>query len=69
MKYLRDTKVLTAMEIAIWASVTVSIGLLIKGVLRVTFLVIRLSVRTSEAGKSILPGKRRKSLYVRPPWT
>jgi hypothetical protein len=50
------------MEIAISVSVTVSIGLLRKGVFSTTFLVTRLSIITFEAGKSILPGRRRKSL-------
>jgi hypothetical protein len=59
--------VLTAMLMAISPSVTVSIGLLINGVLRTTFLVILLSVETSLAAKSIFPGKSRKSLYVSPP--
>ena len=56
------------MEIAISSPVTVSIGLLINGVLRTTFLVMRLSVMTCWAEKSIFPGSIRKSLYVRPPW-
>lgn len=58
----------TAIEIAISSPVTVSIGLLINGVLSTTFLVMRLSVMTSWAEKSIFPGSIRKSLYVRPPW-
>ena len=58
---------LTAMLIAMSVSVTVSIGELMNGVLRTTFLVIRLSVTTSEAENSILPGRMRKSLYVSPP--
>ena len=53
---------LTAIAIAISLSVTVSIGLLIKGVFKTTFLVIRVSVCTSEAGKSIFPGRSKKSL-------
>jgi hypothetical protein len=53
---------LTAMAIAISLSVTVSIGLLMNGVLSTTFFVIRLSVTTSDAGKSILPGRSKKSL-------
>ena len=57
-----DWERLTAIEIAISPSVTVSIGLLMKGVFRVTFLVIRLSVITSWAAKSIFPGRRRISL-------
>lgn len=55
------------MLIAISPSVTVSIGLLIKGVLSVTLRVIRLSAMTSEAAKSIFPGNMRKSSYVSPP--
>jgi hypothetical protein len=57
-----------AIEIAISSPVTVSIGLLINGVLRTTFLVMRLSVTTWWGEKSIFPGSIRKSLYVRPPW-
>jgi hypothetical protein len=48
---------------AISLSVTVSMGLLMNGVLRTTFLVILLSVTTSEAAKSIFPGRIRRSLY------
>ena len=58
---------LTAMCIAMSVSVTVSIGELMKGVLRTTLRVILLSVTTCCAAKSILPGRMRKSLYVRPP--
>lgn len=53
---------LTAMEIAISASVTVSIGELTKGVLRVILRVILVSTVTSLAAKVILPGRSRKSL-------
>ena len=53
---------LTARAIAISLSVTVSIGLLMNGVLSTTLRVMRLSVETSCAAKSILPGRRRKSL-------
>jgi hypothetical protein len=49
---------LTAILIAISPSVTVSIGLEMKGVRRVTFRVMRVSAVTSEAAKSILPGER-----------
>ena len=57
-----DSCMLTAIAIAISPSVTVSIGLLMNGVLSTTFLVIRLSITTSDAGKSILPGRSKKSL-------
>jgi hypothetical protein len=53
---------LTAREIAISLSVTVSIGLLKNGVLSTTLRVTRVSVITSAGEKSILPGRIRKSL-------
>lgn len=53
---------LTAMEMAISASVTVSIGELMKGVLRVILRVILPSTVTPLAAKSILPGRSKKSL-------
>jgi hypothetical protein len=53
---------LTAIEIAMSASVTVSIGELTKGVLRVILRVILVSTVTSLAAKSILAGRSRKSL-------
>mmetsp|Transcript_113457 Transcript_113457/g.197037 ORF Transcript_113457/g.197037 Transcript_113457/m.197037 type:complete len:246 (+) Transcript_113457:1037-1774(+) len=55
-----------AMAIAIWCSVTVSMGELTNGVFSVMFLVRRQSVPTRSAGKSMKPGSRRMSLYVRP---
>jgi len=57
------------MLIAMSVSVTVSIGELIKGVFNVIFFVILESSETAEAGKSMYPGRIRKSLYVSPPWT
>ena len=59
---------LTANAMAMSLSVTVSMGELMKGVLRTTLRVMRLSVDVSLAAKSIFPGRRRKSLYVSPPW-
>jgi hypothetical protein len=53
---------LTAIDMAILSSVTVSMGLLMKGVFRETLRVIWVSVMALEAGKSIFPGRRRKSL-------
>lgn len=47
--------------------VTVSMGLEMKGVLIVMFLVIFVDRSTLLAGKSTYPGRMRKSLYVRPP--
>lgn len=53
---------LTAIEIAMSPSVTVSIGELTKGVLRVILRVILVPKVTSLAANSILPGRSRKSL-------
>jgi len=57
------------MLIAMSVSVTVSMGEESKGVFNVIFFVILLSRVTEEAGKSMNPGRIRKSLYVRPPLT
>lgn len=55
------------MATAISVSVTVSIGEESSGDLRTVRFVMRLSSPTSFAGKSMWPGRTRKSLYVSPP--
>ena len=52
----------TAMVMAMSVSVTVSMGDERKGVLRTVFLVTRDSSETALAGKSMWPGRTRKSL-------
>ena len=53
---------------AMSVSVTVSIGEEINGVFNEIFFVMRDSRDTADAGKSMYPGRIRKSLYVNPPF-
>ena len=52
---------------AMFSSVTVSIGEETKGDLKVIFLVSLVSNDTPEDAKLIKPGNTKKSLYVKPP--